>query len=80
MLAYNCGEGGVEQARAELKARNFQPRSFWVLLENNARLSVPLGRESQNYVPRFFAAAILGETPQRFGLEIQRLSTYTTAR
>jgi hypothetical protein len=39
-----------------------------------------LGAESQNYAPRFFAAAILGENPQRFGLEIQRLSAYTSAR
>jgi serine/threonine protein kinase len=59
---------------------NLQPTSFWTLLENNARLSVPLGPESRRYTPRFFAAAILGENPQRFGLEIQRLSAYTTAK
>jgi serine/threonine protein kinase len=80
MLAYNCGETCATRAIAELKAMNFQPISFWTLLENNARLSVPLGAESQNYAPRFFAAAILGENPQRFGLEIQRLSAYTSAR
>jgi hypothetical protein len=59
---------------------SFQPVSFWTLLENNARLSVPLNAEIQNYAPRFFAAAILGENPQRFGLEIQRLSAYTTTK
>lgn len=80
MTAYNSGETRVAGAIAELKAMNFQPISFWTLLENNARLSVPLYAESQNYAPRFFAAAILGENPQRFGLEIQRLSAYTTAR
>jgi serine/threonine protein kinase len=80
MLAYNCGESRVARAIEELKAMNLQPNSFWTLLENNARLSVPLGTESQHYTPRFFAAAILGENPQRFGLEIQRLSAYTTAR
>jgi serine/threonine protein kinase len=80
MLAYNCGEKCVTRDIAELKAMNFRPISFWTLLENNARLSVPLSAESQNYAPRFFAAAILGENPQRFGLEIQRLSAYTTAR
>jgi serine/threonine protein kinase len=79
MLAYNCGETCATRAIAEVKAMNFQPISFWRLLENNERLSVPLSAESQNYAPRFFAAAILGENPQRFGLEIQRLSTYTTA-
>jgi serine/threonine protein kinase len=80
MLAYNCGETCATRAITEVKAMNFQPISFWTLLENNERLSVPLGAESQNYAPRFFAAAILGENPQRFGLEIQRLSTYTSAR
>jgi membrane-bound lytic murein transglycosylase D len=80
MLAYNCGENCATHAIAELKAMNFRPISFWTLLENNERLSVPLNDESQNYTPRFFAAAILGENPQRFGLEIQRLSDYTTAQ
>src|SRR5262245_49970682 len=80
MLAYNCGESRVARAIEELKAMNLQPISFWTLLENNARLSVPLNTESQNYAPRFFAAAILGENPQRFGLEIQRLSSYTTTK
>jgi len=80
MLAYNCGESCVGRAIEELKAMNLQPTNFWTLLENNARLSAPLGAESRRYTPRFFAAAILGENPQRFGLEIQRLSAYTTAR
>ncbi|HKQ74791.1 MAG TPA: serine/threonine-protein kinase [Blastocatellia bacterium] len=80
MLAYNSGETRIASAIAELKTMNLQPFSYWTLLENNARLSVPLNRESQNYAPRFFAAAILGENPQRFGLEIQRLSAYTTTR
>jgi len=80
ILAYNCGESRVDRAIEELKAMNLQPTSFWTILENNARLSVPFGTESRHYTPRFFAAAILGENPQRFGLEIQRLSAYTTAR
>jgi len=80
MLAYNCGETCATRAITEVKAMKFEPISFWTLLENNERLSVPLRAESQNYAPRFFAAAILGENPQRFGLEIQRLSTYTSAR
>jgi soluble lytic murein transglycosylase-like protein len=80
MLAYNGGENRAIRAIAEIKAMNFRPISFWTILENNSRLSVPLNKESQNYAPRFFATAILGENPQRFGLEIQRLSAYTNAR
>ncbi len=78
--AQNIAKTRVTRSLAELKAMNFRTISFWTLLENNARLSVPLGAESQNYAPRFFAAAILGENPQRFGLEIRRLSAYTTTR
>jgi Transglycosylase SLT domain len=80
MLAYNWGKTSVARALPELKAKNLQPINFWTSLENNAQLSLPLSSEGQNYAPRFFAAAILGETPQRFGLEIRRLSTYTTIR
>jgi hypothetical protein len=80
ILAYNFGETRAARTIAELKAMNIEPISFWTLLENNPRLSVPLYPESQNYTPRFFAAAILGENPQRFGLEIQRLSAYRSAR
>jgi serine/threonine protein kinase len=80
MTAYNSGETRVARAIAELRAMNFQPTSYWALLDNNARLSVRLNAETQHYAPRFFAAAILGEYPQRFGLEIQRLSAYTTTK
>jgi soluble lytic murein transglycosylase-like protein len=80
IMAYNAGETRVARAIAELNAMNFQPISFWTLLENSSRLSVPLNAETQNYAPRFFAAAILGENPHRFGLEIQRLSAYTTTK
>jgi serine/threonine protein kinase len=79
MLAYNCGEKCVARDMSEIKAMNFRRISFWTLLENNSRLSVPLSAESRNYAPRFFASAILGENPPRFGLEIRRLSAYTGA-
>jgi membrane-bound lytic murein transglycosylase D len=78
MMAYNCGERCVIRSLADLKSKKIVPGSFWALVDNNARLSVPLNQETRNYAPRFFAAAILGENPQRFGLEIQRLSAYTT--
>jgi len=78
MMAYNCGERCVYRALADLKAKNIEPGSFWVLVDYNDRLSIPLQQETRNYTPRFFAAAILGEYPERFGLEIHRLSTYTT--
>jgi pSer/pThr/pTyr-binding forkhead associated (FHA) protein len=54
-------------------------RSFWTLVANQAQLDTPFQRENLNYVPRFFAAAILGETPWAFGINMRPLSTYTDA-
>lgn len=54
-------------------------RSFWTLIANQGKLDEYFQRENINYVPRFFAAAILGETPWAFGIEARPLSTYTQA-
>lgn len=53
-------------------------RSFWTLLTNSDQLDTPFRNENIKYVPKFFAAAIVGETPWAFGLdEFQPISTYT---
>ncbi|MBV9928130.1 MAG: FHA domain-containing protein [Acidobacteria bacterium] len=52
-------------------------RSFWTLVANRGVLDHYFQNENKNYVPRFFAAAIMGETPWAFGLEMRPLSTYT---
>ena len=54
-------------------------RSFWTLIANQGKLDEYFQRENVNYVPRFFAAAIFGETPWAFGIQMRPLSTYTTA-
>ena len=76
MAAYNCGENCVAQAIADARKRNVSRVNIWALLGHNSSRTNPFGEETQNYVPRFLAAAILGEYPRRFGLEIQPLSTY----
>ncbi|MGH9903067.1 MAG: transglycosylase SLT domain-containing protein, partial [Pyrinomonadaceae bacterium] len=52
-------------------------RTFWTLIANQGKLDHYFQNENKNYVPRFFAAAIMGETPWAFGLEMRPLSTYT---
>jgi pSer/pThr/pTyr-binding forkhead associated (FHA) protein len=54
-------------------------RSFWTLVANQGKLDEYFQRENVNYVPRFFAAAIVGETPWAFGADMRPLSTYTEA-
>ncbi len=51
-------------------------RSFWTLIANKGNLDEYFQRENVNYVPRFFAAAFLGENPRDFGVEMRKLSTY----
>lgn len=50
--------------------------SFWVLLANADKLDQRFQRQDVNYVPKFFAAAIIGENPQSFGLQMTPLSSY----
>lgn len=65
--------------RNVLNAKNNEDkeRNFWTLVANQGRLDHLFQSENKNYVPRFFAAAILGENPLAFGVEMRPLSTYT---
>ncbi|HWQ33723.1 MAG TPA: FHA domain-containing protein [Blastocatellia bacterium] len=51
-------------------------RSFWTLMLNDQKLDHYF-QENLKYVPKFFAAAIVGENPDVFGLKMKPLSTYT---
>lgn len=46
------------------------------LTANPARFDQQFQTESVKYVPKFLAAAIVGENPQFFGLTIKPLSSY----
>lgn len=52
-------------------------RSFWTLIANKTELDHFFQKENVRYVPKFFAAAIVGETPKAFGIQMKPLSTYT---
>ena len=57
-----------------------QNRSFWTLVANKnvmeGNAAKQFSNENIKYVPKFFAAAIVGENPQDFGVNLQPLSTY----
>jgi hypothetical protein len=57
-------------------AFKFEPDEFWTLVSNGERF-VRNPVESRR-LPTFLAAAIIGENPQDFGLEIRPLSTYSS--
>jgi len=50
-------------------------RSFWNLVANSGQLDHYF-QENMKYVPKFFAAAIVCENPEVFGLSFHPLSTY----
>ena len=76
--SYNSGEGGLStNLKGALEKNESQERSFWTLIANADSLSKQFQLENVKYVPKFFAAAIVGENPSDFGLKLQPLSTYT---
>lgn len=76
--SYNSGEGGLSSNLVKaLESNSGLPRDFWTLIANGDKLSEQFQSENFKYVPKFFAAAIIGENPQDFGLKLQPLSTYS---
>jgi len=75
LLAYNRGGDAVEQDLATLVNAQNRVCSICVLTEQRDKLDANFQKESVYYVPRFFAAAIIGENPQAFGLKTAPLSS-----
>ena len=76
--SYNSGEGGLStNLEKALSTNSGLPRDFWTLISNGEKLSKQFQAENFKYVPKFFAAAIIGENPQDFGLNLQPVSTYS---
>lgn len=79
LYSFNYDPNAIRRDLIRLHKKNpNMERSFWSLLanEDNLKLDGWLQNEGFNYVPRFYAAAIIGEHPKVFGLTIQPLSTY----
>ena len=55
MAAYNCGEGCIDRA-----IRKLGRPDYW---------NLPIPLETRNYVPRIYAAAILGKRPEIHGFQ-----------
>ncbi len=83
LLSYMEGADQVRDNLRQLRSRGISERSFWAIFRHRNEMvpplmsrppPVPLLGRGLNYVPRFFAAAIIGETPQVFELSTQPLS------
>lgn len=76
LLAYNRGEKNVERDIAAIVNDQNRACSICALTEQRDKLDKTFRSENVYYVPRFFAAAIIGENPQAFGLQTRPLSSF----
>ncbi len=75
ILSYNRGVNNVERDVATFVTARTRQCSICALTEQSYKLDPTFQKENVYYVPRFFAAAIIGENPQAFGLQTQPLSS-----
>ena len=76
ILSYNRGADKTRQDLNVLLNDQNRECSICALNANRRKLDETFRNESVFYVPLFFAAAIMGENPQVFGLQMQPLSSY----
>jgi hypothetical protein len=76
IAAYNRSPKSVRRDLQDVLDSRSNERSFWTLLAKKEELDKYFRNENVKYVPKFFAAAIVGENPETFGLRIRKLSTY----
>ena len=76
LLAYNRGAQRLSRDLKFLVNDQNKQCSICALTADRSKLDESFRHESVFYVPRFFAAAIIGENPQAFGLQTQSLSSH----
>jgi membrane-bound lytic murein transglycosylase D len=80
LLAYNRGANNVARDLRALVNEQNKSCSICALVAASGQLDQMFQTENVHYVPRFFAAAIIGENPAAFGLQSQPLSSYEARR
>lgn len=78
IAGYNRSPASVRRDLHDVVNSENKERSFWNLVANSTKLDHWFQGENIKYVPKYFGAAIVGENPLQFGLEMQALSTYIT--
>lgn len=76
IAGYNRSPHSVRRDLLQVLNSENPERSFWTLVINSDKLNRTFQNENVKYVPKFYAAALIGETPLAFDLPIQPLSTY----
>ncbi len=80
IAGYNRNPDSVRNDLQSVMNSANKERSFWTLVTNSNKLDKWFQGENVKYVPKYFAAAVVGETPWAFGLSMkQPLSTCTSS-
>jgi hypothetical protein len=77
IASYNRSPKSVRRDWVDVIDSKNNERAFWTLLARKEELDHYFQQENVKYVPKFFAAAIVGETPLTFGLDMKPLSSYS---
>ncbi|MCP9496472.1 MAG: serine/threonine-protein kinase [Pyrinomonadaceae bacterium MAG19_C2-C3] len=77
LLSYNRGAEWVRDTLRRLRETGSYERNFWTLYAHRTELDEIFRQENAQYVPLFFAAAIIGENPAAFELQTPPLSSST---
>ena len=75
IMSFNSGAERLRDSLRRLRETGNPERNFWTLHANRHRLDKTFRNENAYYVPRFFAAAIIGENPHTFTLQTPPLTT-----
>ena len=75
LVSFTTGAEYVRTTLRQLREKGNYERNFWTMFENRKTLDNVFQRNTANYVPKFFAAAIVGENPAAFGLAMPPLTT-----
>ena len=76
LLSYTTGAEWVRETLRKLRESGNYDRNFWTMFDKRKELGDKFQNEVAGYVPQFFAAAIIGENPEAFGLDGVPLSRY----
>lgn len=76
LLSFNNGTDTVRGYLRETRSRGVTERTYWAIRRDRKHFNPPLRDEDLGYVIRFLAAAVIGETPSSFDLQMSPLSTH----
>jgi len=76
-LGFQQGADGTREQLQKLSDSGIYERNYWAIAENRGLFEDYL-ESSDIYIRKFFAAAIIGETPERFDLVTPALSSIRT--